>query len=101
MPALVNQKPVLEPWACPPKTTETLDWAPLATIDLSTFDSPGGKEALANSLKDALRQWGFWVVTGTGIPQEMIDRQLSIANAFFKLPIEEKRKVPCDFSVGK
>ncbi|RDB23400.1 hypothetical protein Hypma_009341 [Hypsizygus marmoreus] len=100
MPALINPKPNLEPFDRPKETTESLDWAPLAIIDLSAFDSPGGKEALARQLKDALTRWGFWVVTGTGIPQEQVDRQLAIANAFFKLPIEEKRKVPCDFSVG-
>jgi hypothetical protein len=101
MPSLVNSKPLLKPWSRPKETTASLDWAPLAVIDLSTFDTEGGKELLSKALKDALQKWGFWVVTGTGIPQEQIDRQLSIANAFFKLSLEEKRKVSCDFSVGK
>jgi len=100
MPALLTTKPPLEPWSTPEETSASLDWAPLAVIDLSTFDTPGGKESLAKDLKDALTKWGFWVVTGTGIPQEQVDRQLAIANAFFKLPLEEKRKVPCDFSTG-
>lgn len=96
-----NPKPLLEPWPLPDLTSAPLDWASLAVIDLSTFDIPGGKEKLASDLKDALTDWGFWLVTGAGIPQEQIDRQLAIANAFFKLPLEEKRKVSCDFSVGK
>lgn len=100
MPALLNSKPVIEPWTRPKETSALLDWAPLAVVDLSKFDAPGGKAALAKDLQDALTDWGFWVVTGTGILQEQIDRQLAIANAFFKLPLEEKRKVSCDFGVG-
>ena len=96
-----DQTPPITPYTSPPPTTASLDWAPLSIIDLSKFDELGGKEALANELKDVVRRWGFWVVTGTGIPQEDVDRQLGIANAFFQQPLEEKRKVPCDFSVGK
>jgi isopenicillin N synthase-like dioxygenase len=40
-------------------------------------------------------------VIGAGISQEDVDRQLAIGNAFFNLPIQEKRQVPCDFAVGK
>ncbi|KAG6830304.1 hypothetical protein H0H87_008555 [Tephrocybe sp. NHM501043] len=98
MPALT--KPDVEPFVHPSETSVPLDWAPLATIDLSTFDAPGGKEQLAQNLKEALRKWGFWVVTGTGLDQEDIDRQLAIGQSFFKQPLEEKRKVACDFTVG-
>lgn len=101
MPALINTKPDIEPWVAPPETSASLDWAPLVVIDLEKFDTPGGKEILAGELRDAVKQWGFWTVVGTGISQEELDRQLSIGNAFFKLPIEEKRKVACDFGVGK
>lgn len=101
MPALINTKPDLPKFTSPPETSASLDWAPLVIIDLSKFDAPGGKEALAKDLADAVKRWGFWVVTGTGISQDQIDRQLDIGNAFFKQPLEEKRKVPCDFTVGK
>lgn len=101
MPALVNQTPNVAPYVAHPPTIAELDWAPLATIDLSKFDAPGGKQALAKDLQEAVKRWGFWIVTNTGIEQKDVDRQLSIANAFFQLSIEEKRKVPCDFSVGK
>ncbi|KAK7045449.1 hypothetical protein VNI00_007702 [Paramarasmius palmivorus] len=100
MPALVNTKPQVETWNSPPATTATLDWAPLQTIDISKFDAPGGKQELANELRDAVKVWGFWNVVGSGIPQELVNRQFSIANTFFKLPLEEKRKVPCDVTVG-
>ncbi|KZP33296.1 2OG-Fe(II) oxygenase superfamily protein [Athelia psychrophila] len=100
MPSLINQTPAVAPYTAHPPTTAVLDWAPLATIDLSKFDAPGGKQALAKDLQEAMKRWSFWIVTNTGIPQEDVDRQLSIANGFFQLPIEEKRKVSCDFSVG-
>ncbi|KAG6911075.1 hypothetical protein DXG01_004590 [Tephrocybe rancida] len=98
MPSLT--KPTLEPFKQASWTTVPLDWAPLDIIDFSTFDVPGGKEQLAQNLKNALTKWGFWVVTGTGVEEEEIDRQLAIGNTFFKQSIEEKRKVACDFSVG-
>ncbi|KAJ7577023.1 gibberellin 2-oxidase [Mycena floridula] len=87
-------------WTRPAETKEELDWAPLKEIDLSLFDTPGGKERLVAELHDAVKNVGFWVVTGTGISEEETLRQFSIGNAFFKLPLEEKKKYPCDFSVG-
>ncbi len=101
MPALVHEKFPLEPYIVPPPTQAPLDWAPLVIIDLSKFDEPNGKHDLALELKDAVKRWGFWTVVGTGFTQEQLDRQLAIGNTFFKLPLEEKRKFPCDFSIGK
>lgn len=99
MPALT--KPSLEYFARPSETSVALDWAPLAVIDLSKFDAPGGKVQLAQELNNALTKWGFWVVTGHGLKEEEVDQQLAIGNTFFKQPLEEKRKVVCDFTVGK
>ncbi|KAF9263932.1 gibberellin 2-oxidase [Marasmius fiardii PR-910] len=90
----------VKPWSRPAETTENLDWAPLKVIDLSIFDHPGGKQKLADDLRDSAKNVGFWIVTGHGIPDEEVLRQLSIGNAFFNQPVEEKRKYPCDFSVG-
>jgi hypothetical protein len=36
----------------------TVDWADLVTLDLSQFDVPGGKQKLANQLKDAVHNVG-------------------------------------------
>jgi len=47
-----------------PETTYELDWADLATIDLSKFDTPGGKEELAKRLHTAIEQIG-WFTTQT------------------------------------
>lgn len=35
-----------------------MEWADLASLDLSLFDVPGGKQKLANQLKDAVHRIG-------------------------------------------
>lgn len=42
-----------------PETTHELDWADLATLDLSKFNKPGGKEELAKELHNAIEQIGL------------------------------------------
>ena len=41
-----------------PETAHQLDWADLATLDLSTFHEPGGRQLLAAQLKIAIEQIG-------------------------------------------
>ncbi|KAF2733984.1 gibberellin 2-oxidase [Polyplosphaeria fusca] len=91
----------IEQWSRPKQTAEDLDWAPLATIDLSRFDEPGGKEELAKQLYDAVTKVGFWIVINTGLDDERVLRQLSIGNTFFKQSLDEKRKFPCNFAEGE
>jgi gibberellin 2-oxidase len=55
-PALTIQRPDLPHWEQPAKTSEKLQWANIKTIDLSTFDQPGGKQKLAADLRDAVHQ---------------------------------------------
>jgi hypothetical protein len=43
-----------------PETSENLDWADLATLDLSKFDQPGGKEVLASELTVAIETIGTY-----------------------------------------
>lgn len=92
----------LPPYVPHPPTQYTLDYAPLAVIDLSTFDrSPEDRARLAHQLKDAAHNTGFWVVTGHGITDDEVNRQLSIGQAFYKTPLEEKRQYPCNFAEGR
>lgn len=42
-------------WQRPAKTTQDLPWAEIKVLDLSTFDLPGGKQKLAEELRDAVR----------------------------------------------
>ena len=37
---------------------DLVDWADLATLDLSQFDQPGGKKQLANQLFEAIQKIG-------------------------------------------
>jgi gibberellin 2-oxidase len=92
---------LVKPWSRPVQTKERLDWAPLTTIDLSRFDEPGGKQQLAKDLYDAVTRVGFWTVVNSGIDDERVLRQFSIGNTFFKEPLEEKRRHPCNFAEGE
>jgi hypothetical protein len=48
------EPPAIPKWKRPGKTSEDLDWADISIIDLSTFDEPGGKQKLAEDLRDAV-----------------------------------------------
>ena len=100
-PVDTSKKILVKPWARPQLTKEDLPWAPLPKIDLSRFDEPGGKEALAADLTDAIHRIGFWSVVNTGIDDERVLKQFSIGNTFFKEPLEEKRRYPCNFADGE
>jgi hypothetical protein len=49
-----------------PETIHELDWADLATLDLSKFNSPEGKQELAQQLQNAIQQIGNVIVLTTG-----------------------------------
>lgn len=44
----------LPKWQRPAKTIHDLPWADIKVLDLSTFDLPGGKQKLADELRDAV-----------------------------------------------
>jgi gibberellin 2-oxidase len=95
-------KPIeIESWARPAPTGEDLEWAELPMIDLGQFDEPGGKKKLADQLYDAITRVGFWSVINTGLDDKRVLRQFSIGNTFFKQPLEEKRRFPCNFAEGE
>ncbi|KAF2093832.1 2OG-Fe(II) oxygenase superfamily protein [Rhizodiscina lignyota] len=102
MPSAVPKQIPLPKWQRPEKTAVDLPWANIAIIDLSTFDQPGGKEKLAEDLRDAVHNTGFFSVIGTGFTEEEIQRQYDIAQAFYDLPLEERDRpgLRCDFGKG-
>lgn len=77
-----------------------VDWADLVTLDLSIFDTPGGKEKLAAQLFDAINKIGFFYITNFGLSQEEVDQQFAIGKEFFQLPTEEKLKYRADLENG-
>ncbi|KAH8690693.1 putative 1-aminocyclopropane-1-carboxylate oxidase [Talaromyces proteolyticus] len=90
----------LRSYIAPPQTKEKLDWAELEALDISLLDQPGGKQALANQVLSFINKNGFFYVTGHGLTNHQVDRQYSIAQAFFDLPLEEKLQYSCDTAVG-
>lgn len=77
-----------------------VDWADLVTLDLARFDEPGGKEALARQLFEALQTIGFFYIVNFGLAQEEVDRQFAIGKAVFDLPTEEKLLYRADLENG-
>ncbi|KAK8057978.1 hypothetical protein PG994_008426 [Apiospora phragmitis] len=84
-----------------PETKEDLDWADLANIDLSQYGTDEGNARLAQQLIEAIRTKGFFYVTNFGIPQEKVDRQFALGQAFYELPLEEKLKYVLDLDNGE
>lgn len=57
------------------ETSETLEWADLATLDLSKFDHPGGKHELAAEFTKAMEEIGK---SGAWVPQT--SKKTALAN---------------------
>jgi hypothetical protein len=51
---LTDEVPSISRWKRPEKTTADLPWADIKVIDLSTYNLPGGKEQLAEDLREAV-----------------------------------------------
>ncbi|QKW32687.1 isopenicillin N synthase family oxygenase [Actinomadura sp. NAK00032] len=62
-------------------------------IDISSRHSGPGRVALAEAIDRACRTSGFFVITGHGVPAELIERMRTVTTAFFRLPGEEKSAV--------
>lgn len=78
----------------------SVDWADLVTLDLAKFNEPGGKEALAQQLFEALQTIGFFYIINFGLGQDEVDRQFAIGKAVFDLPTEEKLSYRADLENG-
>ena len=70
------------------------------TLDLSIFDTSGGKQKLAAQLFDAINKIGFFYITNFGLSQDEVDEQFAIGKDFFELPIDEKLKYRADLENG-
>ncbi|KAH4307910.1 hypothetical protein HBH64_034600 [Parastagonospora nodorum] len=96
-----NSSPFLNPT---PETGRRYE-APIATaqseglpiIDLSAFlDSNSSQEArqtTAKAINAACINYGFFYLTGHGIPLSKLDEVIALGRDFFALPLEEKNKV--------
>jgi len=63
-------------------------------IDLTPYreGTPEGKAAVAEQIGQACRDIGFLVVSGHGIPENLIRKTYDVSKEFFELPHAEKMK---------
>ncbi|CAH0029115.1 unnamed protein product [Clonostachys rhizophaga] len=78
------------PYVQEKETGESLEWADLASLDLSKFDQPGGKQELAKALTRAIEEVGFFYVINHGLSPDDIDTQFAIGASTLSLSDEEK-----------
>ncbi|HZO44815.1 MAG TPA: 2-oxoglutarate and iron-dependent oxygenase domain-containing protein, partial [Xanthobacteraceae bacterium] len=64
----------------------------IPTVDLSPLrgGSAAEQRAVARQIDAACRDTGFFMVTGHGVPADLITRTRQRAIDFFALPVEEK-----------
>ncbi|KAI8989246.1 Clavaminate synthase-like protein [Trametes punicea] len=78
-------------------TKEELEWADLATIDLSKASTPEGRAELAPKVRDAMRTYGFMYVVNHGLTQAQNDRIFDIADVpFSQVSDDEKQQFTHD-----
>ncbi|XAO26418.1 hypothetical protein I312_105255 [Cryptococcus bacillisporus CA1280] len=101
MPIATKTYPIT-PFDRPAPTTEDLHWADLTELPLDLFYYAKGRTQLVERIKHALEvdDLGFWSVTNAGFSDEEIDHQFAISQAFFNLPIEEKKSNAIDAKNG-
>lgn len=90
----------LKPYVHPPETKADLPWSELVTLDLEDYNRPGGKERLAKQLEHAVHHVGFFYVKNYGLTQEQVDRQFTLAQNVFELPVEEKEKYEVNYAAA-
>jgi isopenicillin N synthase-like dioxygenase len=55
--------------------------------EVPVIDLSGDQSVVVKTLDHALRKFGFFYVTGAGIPSELVAAQFDIASKLFQLPI--------------
>ncbi|KAF2261945.1 Clavaminate synthase-like protein [Lojkania enalia] len=69
----------------------------LPIIDISAFLNPSStfqaRQDIAATIDRACADYGFFYLTGHGIPTSRLDEIISLARQFFSLPLSEKNKI--------
>jgi isopenicillin N synthase-like dioxygenase len=72
-----------------------LDLAPVAPSKalggVPVIDISAPREGVVREIAGACRDWGFFQVSGHGVPESVMTGTLAVARAFFTLPREAKR----------
>lgn len=91
-PISASTTPVMSTPSSPPPYPTTLP-----IINISPFLIPSStaqaRHTTAQAINSACLNYGFFYLTGHGIPQSTLDRVLSLARTFFSLPLEQKKKI--------
>ncbi|KAM0935582.1 putative (S)-norcoclaurine synthase [Dioscorea sansibarensis] len=62
----------------------------IPVIDFQKLLDPELFDAESSKLHLACQNWGFFQLINHGVPEEVIQRMMSVIEEFFKLPLEEK-----------
>jgi len=65
-------------------------------IDLTSWVDGTDRARVAAAVDEALSSVGFFLLTGHGVPQQLVDDTRAAALAFFSLPIERKQEYRVD-----
>ncbi|KAJ8519078.1 hypothetical protein ONZ45_g3929 [Pleurotus djamor] len=85
--------PVVPHYTPAPPTTEPLDYAELAIVDISEANTPEGRLRLAEQVRDAMTNVGFFYVINHGLDEKQASRIVDIGNVLFDgTGDEEKNK---------
>lgn len=72
----------------------TYDSVPVIDLAPSFRDGAAGRQRVAEAIRSACEEIGFFTVVGHGVPQATVAALEGKAKAFFALPLEEKLKTP-------
>ncbi|KAL7003759.1 Protein DOWNY MILDEW RESISTANCE 6 [Sarracenia purpurea var. burkii] len=75
-----------------PKLSEVEDCEDVPIIDLGC----GDRILIIQQIGEACRTYGFFQVINHGVPVELVEKMLEVAEEFFALPVEEKMKLYSD-----
>lgn len=81
----------------PPQSAPIPQITSLPIIDISSFldphSSPSARQLTASSINSACVNYGFFYLTGHGIPTSKLDQIISLARQFFASPLSVKNKI--------
>ncbi|KDQ32558.1 hypothetical protein PLEOSDRAFT_1073080 [Pleurotus ostreatus PC15] len=76
-----------------PPTSEDLEYADLAIVDISKASTPEGRAELAITVREAMTNVGFFYVVNHGYDQAQIARITDISDVFFSGVSQEDKKL--------
>ncbi|KAJ4989760.1 2og-fe oxygenase [Stagonosporopsis vannaccii] len=76
---------------------ETAHQSGLPIIDMAAYldplSTPSARQTTAQAINAACTTYGFFYLTGHGIPPAMLDQVISLAREFFALPLAQKNEI--------